>query len=233
MSVITGRQLFGATIEHGTVTGIAMGNKTWTQTADSRSAQREIKRRAVLMAGARLFNDQGYEQTSLEDIAAALNITKRTIYYYVQSKEDILFGCQQLSLEFLADVMESSRDESLPVQERISRLVGGYCEWVSTDLGASLAMVRPYSLSPERREALHEGKARFDFQLRALIEQGIREGVIRHCDPRLVAAGVFGALNWIPFWNRTARPVPHEEIAEQYLAMIMNGLLPSPQKTDA
>ena len=92
-----------------------MGNKTWTKTADSRSAQREIKRRAVLMAGARLFNDQGYEQTSLEDIAAALNITKRTIYYYVQSKEDILFGCHQLSLEFLGEVMEISRDDSLPV----------------------------------------------------------------------------------------------------------------------
>jgi len=86
--------------------------------------------------------------------------------------------------------------------------------------------VRAHSLSPERREALHEGKARVDFQLRMLIEKGIREGVIRHCDPRLVAAGVFGALNWIPFWNRTDRPVPHEEIAEQYLAMILNGLLP-------
>ncbi|MGR3760537.1 TetR/AcrR family transcriptional regulator [Roseobacteraceae bacterium NS-SX3] len=203
-----------------------MGNKIWTKAAASRSEQRELKRRAVLLAGARLFNDQGYEQTSLEDIAAALNITKRTIYYYVQSKEDILFGCHQLGLEFLGDVMAQSADESLPVVERIRVLIRGYCAWVSTDLGASLAMVREHSLPPARRAELHGGKARVDFQLRALIEQGIREGAVRHCEPRLVAAAVFGALNWIPFWNRTAKPVPHEEIAEQYLAMVLNGLLP-------
>lgn len=203
-----------------------MTGPAWSDAANSRKETRELKRRAVILAGARLFNDRGFEQTSLDDIAAALKITKRTIYYYVQSKEDILFGCHQMALEFLAAVMERSADERLPVVERIGVLVRGYCELVSTEPGASLAMVRGHSLSPERRQALHDGKARVDFQLRALIELGIREGVIRHCDPRLVAAGVFGALNWIPYWNRTAKPVPHEEIASQYLAMVLNGLLP-------
>lgn len=209
--------------------GAAMEKQAWSKASGTRSAQRETKRRAVLMAGARLFNDKGYEQTSLEEIAAALNITKRTIYYYVQSKEDILYGCHLLSLEFLADAMERSADKTLPIAERIELLVRGYCEWVSTDLGASLAMIRPYSLSAERREALHEAKAQIDFQLRELIETGVHEGLIRPCDPRLVAAAVFGALNWIPFWNRTARPVPHDEIAAQYIAMIFQGLFPGLQ----
>ena len=202
-----------------------MGNKSWTTAGAGRDAQREAKRQAVLQAGARLFNDQGYEQTSLEDIAAALNITKRTIYYYVQSKEDILFGCHQQGLEVLAETMAQSQDSSLPVTERIALLIRGYCAWVSTDLGATIAMVREHSLSVERRQALRASKAEVDFQLRDLIKQGVAEGSLRPCDPRLVSAAVFGALNWIPHWNRVENPVPQEEIADQYVHLVFAGMV--------
>ena len=131
-----------------------MANKTWADHGASRAEQRESKRRAVLMAGARLFNDQGYEQTSLEDIAKALSITKRTIYYYVQSKEEILFGCQQLGMEFLGETLERCYDQSLPVLDRIRLLVSGYCAWVCTDLGACAPLVREVGLSPDRRADL-------------------------------------------------------------------------------
>ncbi|WP_083100573.1 TetR/AcrR family transcriptional regulator [Pseudophaeobacter leonis] len=206
-----------------------MGNKSWTtagtDTAGTgRDAKREAKRRAVLQAGARLFNDQGYEQTSLDEIAAALKITKRTIYYYVESKEDILFGCHLLGLEVLGEVMAQSQDESLPVVDRIALLIRGYCAWVSTDLGATIAMVREQSLSPARRSALRASKAEVDFQLRSLIAMGMQEGSLRPCDPRLVTAAVFGALNWIPHWNRVDSPVPQEVIAEQYLQLMFSGM---------
>lgn len=188
-------------------------------------ARREARRRAVLEAGAKLFNDQGYEQTSLEEIAAAVQVTKRTLYYYVDSKEDILFGCHQLGLEFLGATMAQSQDVSLPVLQRIEALIRGYCAWVSTDLGATIAMVREHSLSFARREILRASKAEVDFQLRSLIKQGIAEGSLRSCDPKLVAAAVFGALNWIPHWNRVEDPVPHEALAEQYLQLVMQGMV--------
>lgn len=203
-----------------------MGKTSWTKPGTSRDAQREAKRRAVLEAGARLFNDQGYEQTSLEEIAAALQITKRTIYYYVDSKEDILFGCHQLGLEVLGVTMAQSQDVSLPVVQRIELLIRGYCAWVSTDLGATIAMVRSHSLSAERRAELRASKAEVDFQMRALISEGIAQKVLQPCDPPLVTAAIFGALNWIPHWNRVANPVPHEEIAEQYLQLMFQGMVP-------
>lgn len=202
-----------------------MSNRSWTTSGVSREGRREAKRQAVLQAGARLFNDHGYEQTSLEDIAAALKITKRTIYYYVQSKEDILFGCHQQGLGVLGETMAQSQNPDLPVLERIALLIRGYCAWVSSDLGATIAMVREHSLSPERRQALRASKAEVDFQLRSLIKQGVAEGRLRPCDPKLVAAAVFGALNWIPHWNRVADPVPQEQIAEQYLHLVMQGMV--------
>lgn len=221
MSVITARHIGFSGIEEG-----SLGNKTWADPGASRAEKRDAKRRAVLMAGARLFNDQGYEQTSLEDIAKALSITKRTIYYYVQSKEEILFGCQQLGLEFLGETLERCYDKRLPVLDRIRLLISRYCAWVCTDLGACAPLVREVSLSSDRRRELRAGRARLDHLLRDMIREGMETGEIRECDPRLIASAIFGALNWIPYWNRSDAPSAPDQIAEAYVMMITSGLVP-------
>src|SRR2546421_13074244 len=58
-----------------------------------RLRDREVKREAVIRAAAQAFNRKGYHNTSLDDIAAALEVTKPTVYYYVTSKEQLLFQC--------------------------------------------------------------------------------------------------------------------------------------------
>src|SRR2546421_12369540 len=58
-----------------------------------RLRDREVKREAVIRAAAHAFNRKGYHNTSLDDIAAALEVTKPTVYYYVTSKEQLLFQC--------------------------------------------------------------------------------------------------------------------------------------------
>src|SRR6202047_2544195 len=58
-----------------------------------RRRDRELKRDAVIRAAAREFNRRGYHNTSLDDIAARLEVTKPTVYYYVTSKEQLLFQC--------------------------------------------------------------------------------------------------------------------------------------------
>ena len=58
-----------------------------------------VKREAVIRAAARAFDERGYHNTSLDDIAAALGVTKPTIYYYVPNKEALLFECFRAGLE--------------------------------------------------------------------------------------------------------------------------------------
>lgn len=201
-----------------------MSRDKWNNAVASRDETRQQKRNAVLMAGARLFNDNGYEGTSLEDIAAALNITKRTIYYYVQSKEEILVGCLTLGFRFVSDIVARCKDTSVPPLERITLLLTAYCEWISTDFGACLVLTRETSLSKDKAVDLRRSKQRLDELLRDLIREGMAEGTIKPCDARLSAAAVFGAINWIPYWNRTATPTPHDQIADEYIALFVDGL---------
>ena len=70
-----------------------------------------MKRDAVIRAAARAFNEQGFHNTSLDDIAAALEVTKPTIYYYVTNKEQLLFECFVAGLEPIRAALRE-REES-------------------------------------------------------------------------------------------------------------------------
>ena len=91
----------------------------WTRPRE-RGRERAIKRDAVLRAAAQLFNEFGYHDTSLAMVAARLQVTKPTLYYYVQNKEEILFECVRLGLELLraaiADAAASGRQRRRQAQ---------------------------------------------------------------------------------------------------------------------
>ncbi|MGI9481369.1 MAG: TetR/AcrR family transcriptional regulator [Hyphomicrobiales bacterium] len=201
-----------------------MSKAEWNNAVASRDEQRRQKRLAVLRTGARLFNEHGFDRTTLDDIAGELNVSKRTLYYYVKSKEEILFECNRLGIEYTEDLTVCCSNPDMPVLERISLLLRGYAELLAEDMGACLVLSKDTSLSGPNRDVLVQARRSFDNDLRELIVAGIEVGSIRQCDPKLTAAAIFGAFNWIPHWNRNKSPIPHEEIADQYIDLFVEGL---------
>jgi len=201
-----------------------LSNVKWNNAVASREEQHEQKRLAVLEAGAKLFNDQGYERTSLDDIANALNITKRTIYYYIQSKDEILFECMKIGLELSRKILTSSSDRTVPPLDRIRILIDEYTKWIMTDFGACITLLRVSSLTPENRAELNRSKLTLDERLRDLIREGINDKSIRPCDTKLASAAIFGAMNWLPYWNRSDTPVPNANIRAEFARLFVAGL---------
>ncbi len=196
----------------------------WNKVVASREEQRAQKRHAVLMAGAKLFCDQGYQGTSLDDIAAELSITKRTIYYYVQNKEEILFACNKLGLEYIDEIAEMCSDKSRSPMDRLSLMILSYAEWVSTDLGACLIMISDRSLIPEHKKQLRASKLKLDLLMQDILREGFDDGSVAKGDVRIITSAIFGALNWLPRWNRGPNPIPHQYIAQEYIDVFVRGL---------
>jgi len=74
------------------------------RTRRERQPERQAKRDALVLAAARLFTRQGFQGTSLDDIAHSLGVTKPTLYYYVANKEQILFDCVERGLATLREI---------------------------------------------------------------------------------------------------------------------------------
>ena len=79
------------------------------RTAVERERLRASKREAVLRTAAQLFNEKGFHATSLDDVAERLHITKPTLYYYIRSKDEILFECVSIGLQMLEDAIQAER----------------------------------------------------------------------------------------------------------------------------
>ncbi|MCP4315022.1 MAG: TetR/AcrR family transcriptional regulator [Hyphomicrobiales bacterium] len=201
-----------------------MGRPLWNNAVSNRDEQRRQKRLAVLGTGARLFNVRGFDRTTLDDIASELNVSKRTLYYYVSNKEEILFECSRLALEFMQDTLIRCRDPDIPALERIALLLHGYAQLLADDMGACLVLSKDIPLSEPNSDVLREGRRSLDGLLRNLIRAGVEDGSIAPNDVRLTAAAMFGAFNWIPHWNRSDNPVSHDVIAENYIALLIDGL---------
>lgn len=195
-----------------------------TSLRDLKEEARNAKRLAVLTTGARMFRARGYDRTSLDDIAAELAVSKRTLYYYIKNKDDILFQCNLICFESLQPALAAAKDPHLPPLERIRIFLRAHVEMLESDLGNCLALTQENVLTPEASRHLRENRRALDHTLRELIRQGQEDGSIRPLEPALVSAAIYGALNWMPFWRSPLQSPGYLDIFDEYIAFFLHGL---------
>ena len=192
--------------------------------ARDRAGQRALKREAVLRTAAQLFNEKGYAASTLDEVAERLGVSKPTVYYYVDSKDQILFECVRTGLELL---QQAIREVDAAGGSAIDKLVAAmrqYGEIVTMDFGMCVIRVGEDPLPPDSRQKLRRMKAALDREFRELIRQGIAEGSIVDCDPKLASFTFAGALSWIGRWYRPDGGLEPAEIAEQCIRVLIDGL---------
>lgn len=193
-----------------------------------RERQRELKRDAVILAAARAFRERGYHNTSLDDIAAVLHVTKPTLYYYVSNKEQMLFECFREGVERIAAACGEARDTRASGRERLIGVVRRYAEAITSDFGWCMVRAEDQDLSPTMSARIKALKSEIDQDIRGLIRLGIADGSISDCDPKMAAFALAGALNWIPHWYRDNASLSAGAIADRFVDTFVNGLAPRP-----
>jgi len=195
----------------------------WKKPAD-RQKEREVKRDAVLRAAARAFNENGFHKTSLDDVAERLNVTKPTIYYYVKSKDQILFECVRIGLEMLEDASTQIEGTNATGLSKLIALWRVYVQIVTEDFGRCLILVGEDPLPACTRKELRALKGRIDKRFRSVIAEGIEDGSIRPCDPKMAAFAAAGALSWIARWYDPRGPLSPQELADQMIDLLVHGV---------
>jgi AcrR family transcriptional regulator len=196
----------------------------WNGFVAGEDEQRDLKRRAILAAAAKMFVENGYHETSLADIADSLHVTKPTLYYYVSSKEEML---AQIASSALAGSEEMFRDASERGSDALDSLrlfMRAYVRAMNDDFGRCLLAARHMRLAPDMQARLTAGFRRIDSFARELLERGVRDGSMVRSDVRMAAFVLYGALNWIPHWYRDAGALPPEEAGEAMFNVIARGL---------
>ncbi|MDB6089617.1 MAG: hypothetical protein JWN85_2401 [Gammaproteobacteria bacterium] len=191
-----------------------------------RVREREVKREAVIRAAAHAFNRKGYHNTSLDDIAAALDVTKPTVYYYVTSKEQLLFECFVAGVEQIRTAFRAVKQLNVPARERLNGVLRHYGEAVASEFGWCMVRAEEQDLPLAMSSHIKALKSEIDQGIRRLIREGIQDRSIHPCDPKMTAFALAGALNWIAHWYRENQSMTGAEIAGAFVTIFESGLRP-------
>ncbi len=193
--------------------------------APLRVQQREAKRQAVLQAAAELFNERGFHATSLDDIAARLHVSKPTLYYYVKNKDEILLQCVSQGLEMTLQGIEASRAAGGDAVAQLRACMQVYAGIVMQPFGMCLIRVGDEEVPEPSRTELRRMKSEIDLAFRRLVAQGVREGSLAPCDPKMTAFTIAGALSWIGRWYQPGGDCTPEQVAQQCIDTLLGGVL--------
>lgn len=184
------------------------------------------KREAILEAAASLIVEKGFESTSLADLASRLNVTKPTLYYYVHSKDQLLFEIQEIGFAAIKRALDAANGNGTTGLEKLEIFLRQYAEGGFTNFGRALVETGMRGLSEENQERMAERYRVTNRMLEEIIRDGVADGTIADVDPDIATGFLFGALNWIayghPDWDKRSPA----QLARDYVAIICAGLLP-------
>lgn len=192
--------------------------------ADERARLRASKREAVLRVAAQMFNEKGFHATSLDEVAERLHISKPTLYYYIKNKDEILFECVNIGLQLLQDAIQQVAASGGSAIDKLVAAMHQYARIVTQDFGMCVIRVGEDPLPLQSRRKLRRFKAALDLEFRELIRQGMAEGAIVACDPKIAAFTLAGALSWIGRWYQPDGPQSAQQVATQVIDLLVGGL---------
>jgi AcrR family transcriptional regulator len=186
---------------------------------------REERWSELIAVATQVFYEKGYDAASLQDIADRLGMLKGSLYYYIQSKEDLLYDViNDVHRETLANIESLAAAQGSALQ-RLSRVIIGHIEHECRNLTKTAVFLRELqALTPERQAEVN-GEYSYRGVFRDLIEDGQKEGSIRgSIDPRLAALSVLGSTNWVYRWFQPDGELTARQIGEQFADLIVRGL---------
>jgi len=185
-----------------------------------------VERRGELLAAAeRLFAQQGFQATSVRDIAENLNIKAGSLYTHIQSKDDLLWEIvSQAADRFFAAVEPIVASDLVPL-EKLRRLVAAHVGVLTGNLAAAAVYSTEWRhLSDDRRAEFAARRDAYERIVRDLVQQCIHEGTFAAVDEKFATLLLLSSINWIYQWYRPDGPMTPEEIARKLTDMLLNGL---------
>ncbi len=191
----------------------------------AKSTSASDRRTEILKSAAAAFRRRGYHGASVDEIASALEMTKGNLYYYFKNKEEILFACHDYSLDLLLTLMANVQAETSSPDAKLRKLVLAFVHLILDELHGTALTLDPEALSPVLFKRVIAKRDQFDQGVRAIIQQGIDEGLLKPGDPKLIEFAMMGAINWIPKWFAPEGPATSDQIGDAFVAYLVGGLL--------
>ncbi|MEW2579266.1 TetR/AcrR family transcriptional regulator [Streptomyces syringium] len=201
---------------------------TRTTTAGTTDGGGRAVPQRLLAAATRLFADQGYDRTSVQEIVEAAGVTKGALYHYFGSKDDLLHEVYARVLRLQQERLDALADSDAPVEQRLRDAAADVVVTTIENLDDTKIFFRSmHHLAPEKDKQVRAERRRYHERFRALVEEGQRTGVFSAATPAdLVVDYHFGSVHHLSSWYRPDGPLRPQQVAEHLADLLMRALRP-------
>jgi AcrR family transcriptional regulator len=181
----------------------------------NRTVQHDAKRAAILSQSAKLFNYKGSRATTLKDIAESLGLTKTSLYYYVKTKEELIYQCYMAALEHhhrTLDEVESRYQR--PVERASAFFLQHFDNWRAAREGRGpniAALMEIAALRGAHREEVEASYILMFKRIRQYLRDGITAGEMRDCETTAATRAIMGSVEWTFSW---LHQIPMDKVGE-------------------
>jgi AcrR family transcriptional regulator len=188
------------------------------------------RRKEIFDTAALVFEERGYQATTIADIAQKLGTDRASLYYYVGSKKELFHQVVREAAQTNVLAIEALANSKQPARDKLRLAYMRLMESYSTSypyLHLFLQEKFP-TLSGERDAWSKEAKEwndRYYRGMRKIIKQGIDDGEFSIGLPAgLATMAVIGAINWAHRWYRPGGKLPPEEIGKGFAEILLHGI---------
>ncbi|WP_282641652.1 TetR/AcrR family transcriptional regulator [Xanthobacter autotrophicus] len=184
-------------------------------------------RAEILRQAAQLFAQKGYVESSLNELAAAMNYSKGAIYNYFSSKQEIYDAIIIFTLTGLYETAARAVNEADPPVERLRQFMMAHARFLADNYDCFVTMLVGFSgmaNSGLKDDALalrdaHEGL------LRRILQDGVADGSFREVSAAMTGRAVLSLLSWMVRWFKPGGGKSAEEVAQEYHDLLVRGLM--------
>ena len=197
-----------------------------SKTRSGRQQRRYMARRLeILRAAGRQFRARGFVETGMRDIAQAADLSPANLYNYFHGKHEILFFCQDSSLDRMIAALSKARRIKGSASTRLCFVIISHLRCLLDEVEGSAAHLFTNAWPPGPQRYLVAKRNRYELGVRNLIVSGMRAGEFIQGDAALMARAILGALNWSVQWFRPDGEMTAGEIAQKLADYLVRGLL--------
>ena len=206
-----------------------MANDRMNHRARRRLRRRYLAQRLeILRAAGRIFRERGFAATGMRDVAAAADLSPANLYNYFRGKHELLFFCQDNSLDRLIAALETARCASDSAAQQLGSVIEAHLHCILDEVEGSAAHLLTSALPAHLQRRLVAKRDRYEDGIRQIIAAGVGSREFIECDPALAARAILGALNWSTRWFNPDGKLNAAEIGQEFAHYLTRGLMAKP-----
>ena len=195
-------------------------------------ADQSVDREDILWAAAEVLHRNGYDSTTMKDIAAQVNLTAASLYHHFKNKDFLLLNVLEVGLDLTIEKLEDIANSDMSNADKLAGMIRSHVVSVTGNVAVGAAMVfeirsllnvsgsgkngddKFMAEFVTRRDQFFVRRNYFESLFRDTVRAGMAAGEFREVDAAIVTKAMLGAHNWVGVWFRAGGRLSGEEVAE-------------------